>query len=355
MPVRPSSPGVPRDSSQVGTVRNWQLGFIATALLFAGMVGAAPDTLSSKYMDEPPPTVVTNIFAPIQVPTSTASWLDTIHESVFYEAMRNARLVNALLLAHGMDDLRMTGSYFRVSLSVQAEGADKAELSIRPDLDADIRFPGLDEKWRIFIDTISPGELPGRGLDEDVDTYSGIRRILNSPLPFDISTSAGIKWHWPPDPFVAVKMGRTFELDPWRIVPEQRFFWIESEGFGTVSSLRLDLWLMERMIARSRSAATLSESSEGWEWEQTLSLTYILAGEVHAPAHAIGIQVDAFGHYEHDEGQADLYRLTGRYRFPLYSDWLFVRLAGGAELRNEEDWETVPFVRFGFDATFGRN
>ena len=46
------------------------------------------------------------------------------------------------------------------------------------------------------------------------------------------------------------------------------------------------------------------------------------------------------------------YRLTVAFRKPLHADWIYLQIEPELEWRRDNDWDTVPVLRIGFDALF---
>ena len=194
--------------------------------------------------------------------------------------------------------------------------------------------------------------------DDEIDFYAGLRRILHETDPTMIDARAGVKWEWPPILFGQVQAERLFELGNCTISPKQKFFWIEDDGFGSLSSLRMDWWPTETLVARSETSGLRSESSAGWEWEQALGLAYMIGGTDRVSRHLLGTRVSVSGHYEDGSGAVDLYRCALLYRRPVYLDWLYLKLGPALEWRPVEDgsseYETIPILRVGLDVFFGK-
>lgn len=300
-------------------------------------------------------SIATNLFPAVVIPSNAAVWLDTTREEAYQHAVKRVSQANSLLMQYGMDALTVTGSYFRLELDVYVESGDSTRVRIRPSVQADLSCPGLEEHWRLLIQSDPSSELPDKDpVHAEADIFSSLRRVIRKSRLSQIDIGAGVKWEWPPVPFVEIDLRRLFYTGSWNIHPDQTFFWADGEGFGSRTSLRLDWWVTDHVTARSESSVRLTESSPGWKWEQTLGLAYMLDSDRGTPRYAIGVEASAFGNYEDGAAAVDLSRATLLYRRPIYRDWLNFRFAGGAEWRSEDENETVPFVRLGLDALYGR-
>jgi hypothetical protein len=285
--------------------------------------------------------------------SNEVEWLDDVRADTFREVAGYVRDANAFLIDSGLDDLVVSGSYFEVSLDVKFEHLDGATDSVLvPRVDADLSCPGLDERWRLFVESLEPGASSATDIDTiDSSAHAGLRRILFATREWDAAVSGGIKWEWPPRPFAELELERDFEFIKWRMRPGASLFWVDGEGFGSVASFRANRWFLNRIVARSESSVMQSETSEGVEWAQTLGAAFVFDKAARWRERAVGFRVDAFGRRLVDGPEAVLCRTSILYRQPLYRDWLRLRLSPGVEFREDVE-DPVPFVRLCLDIHF---
>ena len=294
---------------------------------------------------------------PTEETTNTAHWVDSFYEWAADLLQGQVTRADALFAETEREKLAITNSSFELKLNVEIEYNEELQVKFDPDVSADLYLPNLERRWRIFVDTLEPGALPGTSPTDRVRTlFTGLGRVFHQTDWSKFDARTGVKWRWPPIPFARVEYGHLLRSDRWSLFPRQRVFWLSDDGFGETTVLQADYWLTRRLIARSDTATTWSEESRGLEWEQSISLGYVMKGNAKDLRHALGARISAFGHYEDSRNNVDTYRLALLYRRPFFRDWMFIKFVPELEwvkdddkLEEGEDERLIASFRVGLD------
>ncbi|HEU4384979.1 MAG TPA: hypothetical protein VFR85_15965, partial [Anaeromyxobacteraceae bacterium] len=141
----------------------------------------------------------------------------------------------------------------------------------------------------------------------------------------------GVRFAWPPDPFVRLRLRQDFPLARSllaRFTPS--VFWELSQGFGASAQLDLDQAISRTAVVRASGGTLLSEKSRGLEWGTSLELRAPISGWL---AGALGGSMNGA---ERSPVAVDKYRVFGRLRADVFRQWLF------AEVEPEVVWPADP-------------
>ena len=141
----------------------------------------------------------------------------------------------------------------------------------------------------------------------------------------------GVRFAWPPDPFVRVPLRQDFPLARSllaRFTPS--FFWELSQGFGAAMQLDFDQAISRTSLIRLSGGMLVSEKSRGLEWGTSLELRTPISGWL---AGALGGSVNGV---ERSPVAVEKYRVFGRLRGDVFRHWLFV------EVEPEVVWPADP-------------
>ena len=219
------------------------------------------------------------------------------------------------------------------------------------DLDAklkiDVELPNLERNLSLFIDSNYNDALPGEDQVniDDSGVAVGLRRQMEQ---YDLSADVGIHSGIPPELFTRLSWRPGWEWGETTMGFEQRFFWENEDGFGTLSQLHAYRWLGDahHWLFRNLSAARFSESTTGMEWQQTFTLGHMthLVEENRRESNVglrdalqcHGWKASVFG----NDRLLETYRATMIFRRPLYGNFVLLEFEPGLEWRNEHDWTT---------------
>jgi hypothetical protein len=146
----------------------------------------------------------------------------------------------------------------------------------------------------------------------------------------------GVRFTWPPDPFVRLRLRQDLPLTAWllgRFTPSA--FWELQSGFGSSVQLDLDQAISRTALVRASGGMLLSEKSRGLEWGTSLELRGQIAGRL---AGALGGSMRGA---ERSPVAVEQYRAFGRLRSDVLRRWLFM------EIEPEVVWPATPGRGYG--------
>jgi hypothetical protein len=223
----------------------------------------------------------------------------------------------------------------------------------------DVEFPNVERNLSLFVDTDYNDDLPGTDVRdaENRNFVLGFRRQLEK---MNISGDVGVKARWPPELFARLRWRPQWNWGETTMNFEQRLFWENEDGFGVLSTFQAYRWVGDshEWIFRNLTAGRFSESTDGAEWQQTLSFDHMtrLVNEHHRSQdigtndalQCLSFRASVFG----NDRIHNKYRSTVLYRHPLYKEFVILEVEPGLEWRKEYDWTTQYRVDVGMVLLF---
>ena len=323
--------------------RRLTLGALFCALALAGPAYAAQP--AQKAQPRRPAVAV-----PAQ---AGESGLDSLHSYVFSNLNCRVSRADAWFAEKSGPVKPSTNSHFEIKLFLDISGERNGRMNLEPDFDASLHLPNLERRLHLFINNLAPDELPGTDPVErrKEQWFVGARRPFEV-FDIEVDTSVGARGEWPPAAFCEIEFRRRCVFGPWYVYPRQSFFWFTDDtGLGAKTSLTVDRWLDEAVIARSISAAKWTQGEQTFQWQQVLMLNWIIDGVVEDQHCSLGTWVTVAGH-KNGTGIVDSYRWDMALRLPLYRRWLYAIINPRLEWKNENNWDTEWGMVLGMDFLF---
>jgi hypothetical protein len=283
--------------------------------------------------------------------TNLTQKLDQWHSSIFGKLNGYVEHTDQLFAKDGEELKRVTNSTFTAELYIELTEEGSPGIKVNPSLSGDLYLPNLEERFHVFIDNISPDEMPDSDpMQRKTDFYAGARKVFDvSKWPID--ASAGIKWRWPPVLFGELDIKKKFTPESWLFYPKQSFYWFSDDGFGTKFSYTMDKWIGKQWVNRSVSALKWSETTKGIEWSQSLTTGYLAERDSEDILRGIGARLVIAGH-KSGSGIIDRYRTEILSRVPLYKKWILVSITPRVEWANVDNWDSKFSLLFTFNFYF---
>jgi len=233
------------------------------------------------------------------------------------------------------------------------------EHTFDPKLDLRLELPNVEHRFSLFLDSTYDTQLPGVDVDDRQDEgwSLGLRRRFDE---WKISGDIGVHSGFPPEVFARVYWQPGWQWGEWNWGFHQRLFWENEDGFGLLSSLQGYTWWGEgdRWKFRNLTAGRFSEATDGYEWQQTLSLGHMTRlVEEHRRSRNVGfgdtlecwgVTATLFG----EDRLPDEYRLTTILRYDLYDEFVILEIEPGLQWRNDLDWTTQFRMEIGLNFLF---
>lgn len=247
-----------------------------------------------------------------------------------------------------------TGSYARLRSGVEID--QNGGLGFSGDLRVKLSLPETENRLKFLLES-----NPEQPIDETTDqvennpltvaqqsTYAAaLQTKLRHDEKWDISTDAGIKLRWPPDPFVRLRARRSFVLERWVARATQSLFWFNSQGTGTRTRLDFERPYGRDYFFRSTSEAVWHNDGDNFDLRQTLSLYQDLS-----PRRRAIYQLSALGE-SRPVLHSTSYLLDVRLRQQVHKDWLFLELNPRVEFARENGFQPAYTLILLADVIFG--
>jgi len=179
--------------------------------------------------------------------SSATNWLDSFHDSLFITVQGQITRADTMFVKNQQPVISTPHSNFEISLYTEMEqGSDGVSFAIEPKFDINIAVPNLEKSLKLYVNTTPIGSLPGIDpIEEDNQLHIGIKSTLERPdtwLP-KLSTSIGVDWNWPPDPYIEVGIKKYMNFGSLRLYPNQTFWLNTTDRLSEKSTIRTDYWL----------------------------------------------------------------------------------------------------------------
>lgn len=110
----------------------------------------------------------------------------------------------------------------------------------------------------------------GESLGKDIYT-AGLRYLPEVPQEWNLGADTGIKLVIPPDPYVRLRVRRTWWPEFWEIRATATTFWFNSQGFGHTEALEFDREISDSLLFRSENTASWLRSDDKYVFDQSLN------------------------------------------------------------------------------------
>ncbi|AMV72962.1 hypothetical protein JCM30471_36060 [Desulfuromonas carbonis] len=250
-----------------------------------------------------------------------------------------------------------TGTYIQLrGFTTYGKGG---ELDSNGRVRARIGLPNLEEKVNLLLESEEPdpgaeGETltTGNSLAKNLGDQSlatSLQYILEQRQFWDIRLQPGIKLHWPPDPFVRLRLRWLHPLSrTWLSRVTLTPGWYSSRGWD--ARLRYDLERSTGRNALFRASSTLywtDDQPRNPEWSEVLFFAHPLGDRVQM-AYEVGVVGDVQPKVEDNRYFASL-----RYRRNIHLGWVFFELQPQLEFSRTDDFRANPSLVLTLEILFG--
>jgi len=285
------------------------------------------------------------------------NWLDSFHDSLFITVQGQITRADTLFVRKQQSVIETPHSNFELAIYTEAQqgSSNGLEFAIDPKFDIDLAIPNLEQSLKLYVNTTPVGSLPGIDpIEEGNQLHVGIKSVVERPeswLP-RLSTSIGVDWNWPPDPYVEVGIKKYMNFGSLRFYPNQTFWLNTTDRLSEKSTLRTDYWLSPKMLTTVWSSIKYTQDNGYFNWEQSESIIYCLdsygLNMDTDKMHYCSLKFSMFG----NNTVMKEYRLTTEYKFPIYKDWIFLEIIPELKFEKDNNWKSVRVLRVGISALF---
>ena len=228
------------------------------------------------------------------------------------------------------------------------------KLLARPDFEATLLLPNLEQRFKLFVTNADLPETPGAPVDEHNPVRFGARFVPRS----HISVEFGVRANSSPSAFAALRWAPEYEAGALRVYPLIKTYVQSGLGVGTSGGVSFERW-SDRWIVRSASYANWVHNTAATDWSQSVIIGYARAViqerryDRFATGHDLACGVAARVSVSGDRAsRTSLYEASILMKRPLHGGWLFGYVEPVVQWDRNFGWHPDIGLRIGFDALF---
>ncbi len=286
-------------------------------------------------------------------------WIDWLQRKVSRTVCGSALWFDGLFGSTDVYDER-DSTHGRIFLGVLWDERDGFDLKLR--FRVKVSLPQAENRASLIIgreavdDYISDQSDVGEGLPNTLAGEEEAWMVGLGWTPMEgrfqrLNFDVGVKVDVPIDPYARVHYrANLFVTEKALLRFRQTFFWQRSEGFGTTTRFDRERMLSDRFLVRWLALGTVSESTQGLDWQAGATLFHYLGS-----GRALAYLVEIFGETKREVPIED-YGLRVIYRQSAFRPWLFLELSAGLRWPRytlEETRKINPGVGIGFEMLYG--
>ncbi|MGD8782835.1 MAG: hypothetical protein PVG75_00275 [Thioalkalispiraceae bacterium] len=231
-----------------------------------------------------------------------------------------------------------TGSYIRLRLGTNWPEGEGMEID--SGLSLKLRLPKTEEQLKLVVSSdvdeqtsALERETGETTTEESTGFFTGIESVLDK-TDWKIRPSIGIKLRSPLDWYFRLKGTRVEPFDKWNLLFDQRFYWFDSSGSGSDTTMRWDRQIGKKLLFRSVSFLRYTDLNDYFEMSQTFSLIHTLSKK-----RAVTYKIGAFGQTEQPTVHATDYLVNLLYRSNIHKDYLFMDIQPQILFQKENEFK----------------
>ncbi len=237
--------------------------------------------------------------------------------------------------------------------------SNDASFSLDANTRIKLRMPGFDNRLHLLLSGDSADDPLESGLEgtvgerdplhqeDDAEDALILQYFLAASRRWNVHVSPGVRFDFPPEPFVKARARRTFALDRWELKAAQGVFWYLRRGVGATTRFTADRPLKEKRLLRATSGVAWSEQVDHLNLDASLLLYQSLTDGA-----ALEYQLAVHG-TDRPTVRSTSYHASASYRRNLGPSWLYGELKGALLFPREEDFDVTPSVMFKLEGIFG--
>lgn len=255
-------------------------------------------------------------------------------------------------------EIRTNGSFLRLGFETKYE--KRGEITLDPVLRFKLDLPTLEERLKLVVesDSLEQKSLGEANRDRSLSSEerastdtTGALQLLSDPKKrkWRASTSIGVRFRNPPDPFWRARLRRSWELEnDWTFRVLQSVYYFHEDGWGETTRLIFENQFGNYFF-RSRSEARWVHEDRTMEYAQVLSMQRELDAK-----RAINYQLGILGENQPTLWTTDYY-VNAIYRRLLYKEWLFYEMIPELLFPRDDDFKPNPSLTFRLEVVFSTN
>ncbi len=248
-------------------------------------------------------------------------------------------------------------SYIRINSAIQKqEGAD---LKYQYDFKFKLDFPHTKRKLKIILEKDNEDEnteglssinSTNQNSAEDALTETSynaaLRRILTESKKWIIYADTGMRLKLPLDPFIKLRVRRSFTYNKFETKVIQKFYLYRQKGFGESTHLNFDYPFADIFHISFNNSFSWNDKTDNYSVLNSLTFFKKLSDK-----RAISYNISSYG-----DGKPKIiyktYTTSINYRQLIHKTWLYTQISTGAIFSKSRDFKMKKFVTVVFEVLF---
>ncbi len=258
-------------------------------------------------------------------------------------------------------DSTFAEEFMGTQLRVNLIGLVSNDASFTPDANVNIKLQmsRLDKRLHLLLSGDSADDPLESGLEgtvgerdplhreDDAEDSLALQYLHTASRLWNFHISPGVRFDFPPEPFVKTRLRRSFPLDRWELKAAQGLFWYLRRGVGSTTRFTADRPMEEKRLLRATTGVAWSEQVDHLNLDASLLLYQSLTDGA-----ALEYQLAVHG-TDSPSVRSTSYHASASYRRNLGPSWLYGELKGALLFPREEDFDVTPSVMFKLEGIFG--
>lgn len=181
------------------------------------------------------------------------------------------------------------------------------------------------------------------------DYFAGLRYFTKNTRNFNVSTDAGVKLVWPPDPFARIRLRESVFIKNWEFRFTQSLFWFDSRGIGANAGIDFDRPIRRGLLFRFANQGAWLKDENITNFNHSLNLFQSLSDK-DGMAYSAGVNSTA-----NPTPILDTYYVSTRYRRAIYKQAFFGEVQPIANWPRDRNFAFRPGVILSLELVMGPN
>lgn len=250
-----------------------------------------------------------------------------------------------------------TRSDSRIRINFLANFQDGAGDSYGANIRTRIALPNTERRFNLVLQNFSRSFQDDRSTDKPTigetfqkgDYAAGLRYQPEVPSQWSFGADTGVKLVIPPDPFVRLRVRRTWWPANWEVRAIGTVFWFDSQGFGHTQALEFDRQISSNLLFRFDNNASWLRSDDQYHFDQGLGLFQKVSDQW------------AFNYFLRMAGNddpvphAEDYALGINFRRRIRPEWFFLNIQPAGNWPRTQRFGFVPSISFKLEVIIGES
>ena len=210
-------------------------------------------------------------------------------------------------------------------------------------------FPNTNERLKLLLE--SEDEEAAREADpiesvENVDYTAALRFIINESEQWKTNIDTGIKWGFPPDPFVRFRARRFSYVSEWELKATQTVSYFTQEGWRETTQLQMNYPINIEKQFRVSAKVDYLLNDEYFTLGYGAGLYHRLSRKT-----ALGFVASASGDTEQG-ATFNAYAAGVRYRRQIWKDYVYAEVSPEFIWTSDTEYDSTPVLMFRLETVF---